>query len=269
MQTSCSNFWGIFELKVKPLLASIPAIPATTLLISFVVHGVVIWMPIADSTPPPQAKPEEEVNVRVVRLPKPAPSPFSPVKPKSKAAPPAQTPGQRQVSARRSPPPKAAPANTKPAPTAQPKTQQSKPTQAPQTPETTTTTASSTVVNPDPTPSPAKPLQPNDLLVDLSQLAGTTPCQSEDGCWTSANSQWRSVKQDVAQQIRQQGYEVADLELEDDTGFKVSQVLKNGEVKYYLHLLSTDGGTLFVLNAKQLSRAETEAKMTAQKSSTS
>lgn len=77
------------------------------------------------------------------------------------------------------------------------------------------------------------------------------------------------MKQDVAQQIRQQGYEVADLELEDDTGFKVSQVLKNGEVKYYLHLLSTDGGTLFVLNAKQLSRAETEAKMTAQKSSTS
>lgn len=275
---------GYFEFKVKHVLTSIPVIPTATLLISLVVHGVVIWMPIADSAPKTSTKPEDDVNVRVVRLPKPQASGVVKVPPKAKTSPPSRPVVQRQTPATvaqtaqtqttkvqtaqtqtpKAQMPKAQTPKAETAKTQAPKTQDSDPTQANQASEQTGA-ATTTVVNPDPNPSPSKPIQPNDLLVDLSQLAGTTPCVSEDGCWTSANSQWRSVKQDVTYQIRQQGYEVSDLELEDDTGFKVSQVLKNGEVKYYLHLLSTDGGTLFVLNNKQLSRDETEAKMTAQK----
>jgi hypothetical protein len=101
----------------------------------------------------------------------------------------------------------------------------------------------------------------NDLVVDLARLPGTQPCDSGKGCWKSGDSQWRSVYASVQKQLSEQGYELTELDQEDDTGFKVSRVSKNGTARYYLHLLSTLQGTIYVLDAIPLSRTQLEEKV--------
>jgi len=105
------------------------------------------------------------------------------------------------------------------------------------------------------------PIAPNDLVVNLAQLPDTQPCKQLEGCWRSQNSLWQAVYKKVAEQITTQGYKVIELDLEDDTGFKVSQIAKNGTTKYYLHMLSTLEGTVYVLNPTQLSKAEIEQRI--------
>lgn len=65
----------------------------------------------------------------------------------------------------------------------------------------------------------------------------------------------------VHEQITAQGYRVTELELEDDTGFRVSEIAKNGQTQYYLHLLSTLDGTIYILNPTQLSKDEVEERV--------
>jgi len=108
---------------------------------------------------------------------------------------------------------------------------------------------------------PQPPIAPNDLVVNLAQLPDTQPCQQVDGCWKTQKSQWRSVYTKVHDQITAQGYRVIELDLEDDTGFRVSQIAKNGQTKYYLHLLSTLEGTIYILNPSQLSKEEVEQRV--------
>lgn len=118
--------------------------------------------------------------------------------------------------------------------------------------------------SPSPTAKPARPQptpQPQDLVVNLAQLPDTQPCQQVDGCWKSQTSHWRSVYAKVQSQITAQGYQVTELELEDDTGFRVSQIAKDGHTKYFLHLLSTLNGTIYILNPTQLSKEEVEQRL--------
>jgi hypothetical protein len=112
-----------------------------------------------------------------------------------------------------------------------------------------------------PQPKPSSPVTPNDLVVNLAQLPDTQPCQQVDGCWKSEKSQWRSVYAKVQQQMTSQGYRVTELELEDDTGFRVSQIAKDGQTRYFLHLLSTLEGTIYILNPTQLSKEEVEQRI--------
>lgn len=114
---------------------------------------------------------------------------------------------------------------------------------------------------PKPPSKPETPIAANDLVVNLAQLPNTQPCQQLEGCWRSQNSLWQAVYKQVAEQITTQGYKVIELDLEDDTGFKVSQIAKNGTTKYYLHMLSTLEGTVYVLNPTQLSKDEIEQRI--------
>ncbi|OLP15731.1 hypothetical protein BST81_24745 [Leptolyngbya sp. 'hensonii'] len=80
-----------------------------------------------------------------------------------------------------------------------------------------------------------------------------------EGCWQVEDTQWRSIAGNLKQRLRDQGMELAELDLEDDTGLRVYEVSKDGKLQYYLNLLSTDRGTIYVLNPRQMSRAELES----------
>ncbi|MDX2242714.1 MAG: hypothetical protein NW224_18655 [Leptolyngbyaceae cyanobacterium bins.302] len=159
-----------------------------------------------------------------------------------------------------------------PAPAVQPKPKASskpRPAQAQTTParsQKSSTPPTRSTQKPKAIAKKQSPASPNDLVVNLAQLPNTEPClqvegQQLEGCWKSQQSQWRSVYAKVHEQITAQGYNVRELELEDDTGFKVSQISQNGTTKYYLHLLSTLSGTVYVLNPTQLSKDEIEQRI--------
>lgn len=80
-------------------------------------------------------------------------------------------------------------------------------------------------------------------------------CGGLEGCWQVDNSQWRSVAGNLEQQLAAAGYSVQQLNVEEDTGFRVYQISKNGKVQY-LHLLSTLKGTVYLLKPEQLSQRE-------------
>jgi hypothetical protein len=76
------------------------------------------------------------------------------------------------------------------------------------------------------------------------------------GCWQTAETQWRSVSTDLKQNLENKGYVVQQLDLEDDTGIRVYEVSKDGKRQYYLNLLSTGKGTVYLMAEKPLTRAE-------------
>jgi hypothetical protein len=76
------------------------------------------------------------------------------------------------------------------------------------------------------------------------------------GCWQTAETQWRSVSTDLKQNLENKGYVVQQLDLEDDTGIRVYEVSKDGKMQYYLNLLSTEKGTVYLLAQKPLTREE-------------
>ncbi|NJP12025.1 MAG: hypothetical protein HC866_23240 [Leptolyngbyaceae cyanobacterium RU_5_1] len=229
------------------------------LLTSLALHGLVLFLPFPTNE---TSESKEQATVRVVRLPKQTklerPQDAKPVANKlvsktSRALPVATQPKQ-QSAQRETPTDKP----TNPASSKQSAQQRSE--LAPASKSSPDSPSSSR--SPKPRPS-APPVKPGDLVVDLARLPNTQPCDEVEGCWKSGNSQWRSVYSDVQQQLSEQGYEVKELDLEEDTGFKVCQISKNGIPKYYLHLLSTLQGTIYVLNPKQFSREELEQKVRA------
>lgn len=99
------------------------------------------------------------------------------------------------------------------------------------------------------------------MLSDFAKTAGAQPgCSGEQDCWQIAQSNGRLVAQDVKQHLEQKGYTVTKLELNDDTGIEIAEVAKNRNVEYYLHLLWTERGTVYLLNDTRLSRAELEQR---------
>lgn len=222
-------------------------------LIALGVHGVLLMIPLSQS-----AKKQATSTlgkVRVVQDPT-----QSPQGAKVQATP---SPVKRNRATLVIPDPKS---SAQPKPKARPK---SRPTQANPTPSPSQSRSAPPVRSkqkPKPIANKQSPVSPNDLVVNLAQLPNTEPCpqaegQQLEGCWKSQQSQWRSVYAKVQEQITAQGYKVTELELEDDTGFKVSQISQNGTTKYYLHLLSTLSGTIYVLNPTPLSKDEIEQRI--------
>jgi hypothetical protein len=76
------------------------------------------------------------------------------------------------------------------------------------------------------------------------------------GCWQTAETQWRSVSTDLEQKLVNKGYALKPLDLEDDTGLRVYEVSKDGKRQYYLNLLSTEKGTVYLMAEKPLTREE-------------
>jgi len=94
-------------------------------------------------------------------------------------------------------------------------------------------------------------------VAEFPQVEGSQAgCNGLLGCWQTPETQWRDVSSNLEQRLEAQGYEVEALDLEDDTGRRVYEVSKDGETKYYLNLLSTKQGTVYLLTKEQLTLEE-------------
>ncbi len=223
-------------------------IPAATWLIAIAIHGLLLVFPVV-SLPTKQSSKSESGRVRVTVLPQAATA--------KKAA--VQNRVNRAVSSLPVPALRREPPQPRPIPTPQ-----VQPSPVPQKARSQPNVSRPSAVSQPkirPNPTPASLAAPGDLVVNLGRLPNTKPCKNLEGCWQSGDSQWRAVYQNVQQQLSEQGYQLTELELEDDTGFRVSQVSKNGATKYYLHLLSTLQGTVYVLNPTQLDKDEVAQKL--------
>jgi hypothetical protein len=94
-------------------------------------------------------------------------------------------------------------------------------------------------------------------VAEFPQVEGSQAgCNGLLGCWQTPETQWRDVSSNLEQKLEAQGYEVEALDLEDDTGRRVYQVSKAGDLKYYLNVLSTERGTVYRISQEPLTREE-------------
>jgi hypothetical protein len=94
-------------------------------------------------------------------------------------------------------------------------------------------------------------------VAEFPQVEGSQAgCNGLLGCWQTPETQWRDVSSNLEQRLEAQGYEVEALDLEDDTGRRVYQVSKAGDLKYYLNVLSTERGTVYRISQEPLTREE-------------
>ncbi len=63
----------------------------------------------------------------------------------------------------------------------------------------------------------------------------------------------------LEQDLQSRGYMIDQLELADDTGIRVYAVSKAGEIAYYLNLLSTFEGTVYIVSEQPMTREELNA----------
>lgn len=198
-------------------------------------HGLMFIIPVPSQDAIVERKNPKTVSV--ANMPK--------VSPKTTASPP-----KAQASPKPSPQP-----SVKPRVLESPATlSQSKPI-AP-TPIIATPTPSP-VVSPTPTltPSPTPSPSPKDVL----QLDGAAPgCDGREGCWQIAETQGRMISTTLEKQLQDQGYQVIEKDINEDTGMRVYQVEKSGTQPYYLHFIWSDRGTAYVRHAQVLSRSELE-----------
>jgi hypothetical protein len=186
------------------------------------VHGLILGIPIALDDPkqkPPTAP------VKVQKLP----GVTVPTTPKSSALPsPAPSSSLTPI------------AN----PVTQPVTQPSTPSQpSPVQPSPAQPNpVQSTPVQPQPSTNPAT-VQPPSQTRDVFQIQGTTPCENVKDCYASTETNGRSVTQNLEQVLREQGYELKEYDLEEDTGMKIYKLFLNGAPKDYLHIIWSEKGT--------------------------
>ncbi len=104
-----------------------------------------------------------------------------------------------------------------------------------------------------PTSSPS----PADSYADFPHVDNAQAgCNGLQDCWQTPETQWRTVSQNLEENLKAKGYVVKQLDLADDTGIRVYQVSKNGETQYYLNLLSTGQGTVYRFSQEPLTREE-------------
>lgn len=127
-----------------------------------------------------------------------------------------------------------------------------------------TPTASPTpAITPTPTPSPiasATPTAtPDPLLGNISKVLGAEPsCQGKQDCWQVGETHWRKVVASIEQQLNHKGYSLAEVELGDENGLGVYEVSKQDKREFYLHVILTAQGTVYLLKPQLLSRQELE-----------
>ena len=74
-----------------------------------------------------------------------------------------------------------------------------------------------------------------------------------------AETQGRRIAGDLERRLQNQGYTLVQQELDDDTGMRVFEVSKGGTRQYFLHLIWSDRGTIYVRHPTLMSRTELEA----------
>ncbi|BAU12337.1 hypothetical protein LEP3755_28660 [Leptolyngbya sp. NIES-3755] len=199
-------------------------------------HGLLFAIPIPSTDGEAQKPISESINV--VTLPKPSP-------PKS---PPSETPRRSEAIA--TPKPRT--------------TSKAQPTLPPRSTPTPTTPIPQSSTPPQPTPQPSPSISPSPSVspspVDKLQIVGAVPgCNGQSGCWQIANSQGRAIAGTLEEQLQQQGFTLTEKDLDQDTGFRVYEVAKDGVKQYYLHIVWSDRGTAYVRNTDLLSHSQITA----------
>lgn len=227
---------------MKKLPASLRTIVCYTWLASLGLHAIALVIPLPSSDSSSEQPPEQN-PVKVVKLPKP--SPTTRQSPQAVSTPvPKKSPLPRKPAA-------ASPASVQTSVAATPRaTPSTRPPAASPSPDPT----SSPSVTPSVTPTP----DPPDALATVLNRGDAKPgCKNLGDCWQVEESQWRSFAGDLKQQLEQQGYQVEPVDQGDDTGMQVYKVSKNG-VQKYLHLISRDQRTVYLLQPELLNRDELE-----------
>lgn len=58
------------------------------------------------------------------------------------------------------------------------------------------------------------------------------------------------MSNDLKQKLEEGGYSITPLDIEDDIGRRAYEVSKEGKTKYYLNLISTGKGIVYLLTEK-------------------
>lgn len=137
------------------------------------------------------------------------------------------------------------------------------PTPQPPAPSPETLASPSSESQPTPTPHLTPPDQ-TIIPVNFPHAVGSQPgCGGRDGCWQHESTQWRSIATTLKQDLENQGYTLTPLEIGSDTGMRIYQVSKMGEPPYYLNLLSTLQGTVYIVSEEPLTPEELTAMVNA------
>jgi hypothetical protein len=195
-------------------------------------HGLLFAIPIPSTDSEAEKSSTESVNI--VNLPKPSPAP---------------------TIASRQPTPKVQPSlSSRPiTPTASPIPQ---PSTQPQ-PQTVLSLQPSPSPSPSLSSSPSPSASPSPSPTDALQITGAVPgCNGRAGCWQIADSNGRTVAGNLEQQLEKQGFILTQKDLDQDTGFRVYEVAKDGVKQYYLHMIWSDRGTAYIRNDNLLSHSQ-------------
>ncbi|HEY9603417.1 MAG TPA: hypothetical protein V6C85_17505 [Allocoleopsis sp.] len=267
----------------SPFLKNLPA-PVRLLIrpmwwLSLGVHGLLLMIPM-----PSEEKPETPVEKKLVKIaqlplpPSPQPSPIIqlptpsppvrqptslPVKPTSRIqpspplivqpSPKIQLPKPSPIVAQDAPspaPPSPTPVlSLTPAPSSAPP----RPVASPSPIPSPTPTPSPTLTPlPTPTPSPT----PTDPFADFQHFPNAQQgCNGVESCWQTAETQWAVVSNDLKQKLEEGGYVMTPMDIEDDIGRRAYEVSKEGNTRYYLNLISTGSGIVYLLT-EQLPTSE-------------
>lgn len=226
------------------------------LLLSVTLHAAIFVAPLLPS-PPPLPEPEDTVGL----APKPPSPSTSPLPlPTVTASTPAPGPVPQSPPSRRVLPPQAplVVARSTPPKTAAPAVTLSSPASPSPSPSPAATVASPSPLPSTPLPVAASPTsEPPSPYATFPHLESTTAgCGDRENCWQSADTQWRSLARTLEQNLQNQGYSLTQLDLETDTGVRVYRVAKAGEPEYYLNLISTFQGTVYLISEQLMTAVE-------------
>jgi hypothetical protein len=233
-------------------------------LVALGLHIVALSVPLPPE-PSPEANPlsteDPSDGVRLVSLPSPPParSPLPSVSPLPTPAVPTAPPAAPKAA-----PPAVAPAEPIPEPLA---ATPSQPQIAPEfaappmpTPQPLESPSPEPLTSASPEPQLTPEAQQTITPADFPHAVGSQPgCGGRDGCWQNETTQWRSIATTLRQDLESQGYTLTSLEIASDTGMRIYEVSKMGEPSYYLNLLSTLQGTVYIVSEELLTPQELTA----------
>lgn len=248
------NLWVLLQ---KNLPAPLRLCLHPWFLVSLVLHGLWLLIPMPSDPPPVLEIPEEE-QVSLTDLPttsralpatppatpSPKPSPVASVnaspQPVAIARPPAATvasiPPVAPVVA-----PSAAPPSPSPAPTSAIEPVQANPTPSPTTP---------------PTPEASEPTTAWD---SFPHPTNTATCEGLEDCWVAPQSRWQELFREFEQSLQAEGYvlnDISEQRLSSTSGRRIFAIEKDNEPQYYLNMVSTPDGIRYLNTEEPLSEAE-------------
>jgi hypothetical protein len=88
-------------------------------------------------------------------------------------------------------------------------------------------------------------------------------CDGVDHCWQTRDTRWRSIATTLQASLTNQGYQLRDIteqQLGEITGRRIYEVSRDGDLPYYLNVISTlDQRTVYRMSDAPLNAEEMDA----------